>query len=242
MPARSSRHNPTWLLLLAGITLVATRGAAWWPDLRDSISQSGPQAYFLFAAVFVGLTSLCFPVSVLGFTAGALYGPWLGLALLYPAGLVSGSLIFVLAKSVLRGVVIRLVQRDPRLATLERLAERRALRLNILARLSPINYGIVSYALGSGKSGFGAYFLGMLVILPSMAMQVWVGALAGHGGEMMAGEGEGGTLRLIGLVVGVLFLLLLGWQIGRMVRQALAEAQADLDREEGAATGQAPAE
>lgn len=215
----------TGLLLLTGVILVATQGATWWPELKAQISDTGSSGFLLFLAVFVGLTALCFPVSVLGFTAGAVYGPWLGLALLFPAGLISGSLIFVLGKSALRGVVHSLVARDRRLAAMEKLASYQAVRLNVLARLSPINYGLVSYALAAGKSGFGSYFVGLLAILPSMALQVWVGALAGGGGDLLAGEGTQDRLRLVGLAVGILFLVILTWQVGRLFRQAIAEIE-----------------
>lgn len=219
------------LLLLAGVVMVATRGAEWWPGLRDGMSHQGAAGMLLFVAVFVGLTTLCFPVSVLGFTAGVLYGPWLGLAVIFPAGLVSGSFMFVLGKNVLRSLTRRLVGRDRRLAAMEHLATRQAVRLNLLARLTPINFGLVSYGLASGQSPYRAYLIGLLAILPSLALQVWVGALVGQGGQMVAGEGRTGTLRLAGLVFGIVFLLVLSWQIGRLVRQALAESRLPLDEE-----------
>lgn len=227
----NTRHLPrilralVGLILLVGVLLVATQGAAWWPTLKEAISQQGGTAFLIFLAAFVGLTALCFPVSVLGFTAGALYGPWLGVALVFPAGLLSGSLMFLLGKGILRGTMHQMVNRDARLAAMEHLASRQAVRLNLLARLSPINFGVVSYALSSGQSSFRAYFIGMLASLPSVLLQVWIGALVGQGGQLVAGEGQAGQLRLVGMGIGVIFLIILSWQISRLVRQALAEAK-----------------
>ncbi|PID80075.1 hypothetical protein CSB20_08325 [bacterium DOLZORAL124_64_63] len=214
------------LILLVGIVLVATQGTTWWPTLREAISQQGRTGYLIFVATFVGLTTLCFPVSVLGFTAGALYGPGQGVGVVFLSVLLSGSLMFLLGKGVLRGLTGHLVRRDARLEAMEHLAARQAVRLNLLARLSPINFGVVSYTLASGRSSYRAYCMGLLATLPSILLQVWIGVLVTRGGSLLATEGRVGVLRLAGLAVGILFLGLLSWQVARLVRQAVADIQA----------------
>ncbi|PIE76187.1 hypothetical protein CSA17_03575 [bacterium DOLJORAL78_65_58] len=109
---------------------------------------------------------------------------------------------------------------------MEHLAARQAVRLNLLARLSPINFGVVSYTLASGRSSYRAYCMGLLATLPSILLQVWIGVLVTRGGSLLATEGRVGVLRLAGLAVGILFLGLLSWQVARLVRQAVADIQA----------------
>ncbi len=230
MPA-STPFKPLRILglgiLLGAIVLLAINGKQWWPALEEMISQSGPTGFLLFMGLFVGLTILCFPVSVLGFTAGALYGPWFGLLLLYPSGLFSGTLMFFLGRGLLRELVQGFVNKNPRLLAIEKAAGHQAVRLNILTRLSPFNFGLASYALAVGNSGFRAYLLGVLVILPSMTAQVWVGALARKTGGLRSDGAVGNPLEMGLLTLGILFFLGLSWQIGKLVKQALSTVETD---------------
>ncbi|MCP4293160.1 MAG: TVP38/TMEM64 family protein [bacterium] len=209
-------------LLLAAIIMMAIFGKQWWPAVQETVSAGGISGFMIFMGAFIALTTLCFPVSVLGFTAGMLYGPWWGLLLLFPSGLISGSLMFLLGKTLLRGFVAAWIQRNPKLSALENAAGEQALRLNILSRLSPFNYGIISYALATGKTGFKNYFIGLLVILPSMAAQVWVGALAQKTGDLGREGLRENPLEMAMLILGVLFFVILTWQVGKMVQRALA--------------------
>ena len=229
---QSPRTTNPWqilgiIILIGAILIMAINGRQWWPQLEQMVSTSGSGGFLLFMLIFVVLTTLCFPVSVLGFTAGALYGPWLGLLLIYPSGLVSGTLMFFLGRGLLRGFVQKLVQKNPRLQAIENIAADKAIRLNILTRLSPFNFGLMCYALAVGKSRLSAYLIGILVILPSMTAQVWVGALAGKAGKSSEGGGFSNRLELLALVVGVLFFILLTWQVGKMIRQAMLSSEKD---------------
>jgi uncharacterized membrane protein YdjX (TVP38/TMEM64 family) len=211
-------------MLVLGVGLVAFLGPGWWNSLEAWISGSGLLGYLVFFLAFVGLTTFCFPVSVLGVSAGALYGPGFGLLLLVSGGLASGSLMFLLGRYLFRRRILTWVDRNPRLMALERLAEDRALRLNFLARLSPLNYGVVCYTLASGKSPFSAYLIGMIAILPGMTGQVLVGSLAGQARQATAGTAAGpSTVEWLLLGGGAAFFLVLSWQIGRMVREAWRE-------------------
>ncbi len=229
-----AKNNNAWrllgiTLLMGAIVLLAVNGQQWWPEVRQMVADGGALGFLLFMATFVVLSTLCFPVSVLGFTAGVLYGPWLGLLLLFPSGILSGGLMFFLGKTLMRGFVENLIQRNPKLAAIENVAGDQAVRLNILTRLSPFNYGLASYALAVGNSSFKAYLVGIMAILPSMTAQVWVGNLAGKTGDLnQSGFGEN-RLELALLVLGVLFFLVLTWQVGKMVKKSLDTTQSPSD-------------
>lgn len=210
--------------LLAGILVVAYLGRTWWGSLADWIEKSGYLGYLVFYFSFVIMTVFCFPVSVLGFSAGAMFGPALGLALLVGSGVSSGSIMFVVGRFLFRQRILEWVARKPKLAALDSLAEQRALRLNFLARLSPLNYGLVCYTLASGKTSFSAYLLGMTAIVPSMAGQVWAGSLAVKARQAASGQGQQSTLEWVLLAGGMVFFFLLSWQIGRLVRDAWRSA------------------
>jgi uncharacterized membrane protein YdjX (TVP38/TMEM64 family) len=194
-----------------------------WPAIEASVADMGRLGWVVFVAAWALLSALCFPVSVLGFSAGLLFGPWLGLLLVALGGLLGGSFMFALAHGLLRGRIRELVDGRPRLAAIDRMAGREDVKLNVLTRLSPLNFGLASYTLGAGKSRFRAYAAGLVATLPSMIAQVWFGALAGRAGSAAAAEEGFPWGRTLLLVAGVAFFAVLSWQVGRMVRRAWNE-------------------
>lgn len=211
-------------ILVLGVVLVAYLGKSWWDSLSIWIDQAGNLGYLVFFLSFVALTTFCFPVSVLGFSAGAIFGPWAGLLLLFLSGVTSGTVMFALGRYFFRDRIHIWVSKRPKLAALDRLAQHRALRLNFLSRLSPLNYGVVCYTLASGKSPFPAYLAGLLATIPSMAAQVWAGSLASAAQETMGGKVQHSRLEWGLLIGGLVFFILLSWQIGRLVKEAWKEA------------------
>ena len=211
--------------------------AGWhWPAVESWLRTAGGAGVAPFGVGFAVLAMGCFPVSVLAITAGAVYGPLLGLAVVVPAVAAGGLLMFALGRSVLRGPVRRLVARSARLRVLEDLAADKALRLNVLARLSPFNYGFVCYTLAAGRTPLRAYALGLVGALPSLVVHVAVGSLVRRGAALGGGEGVS-WLEVGGTAAAVLAMLGLGWQVGRIAmdawRRAAVEAQPDASRADG---------
>ena len=181
------------------------------------------------------LSSLCFPVGVFGFSAGVLFGLGTGVALVLVSANVAALLMFALGRGLLRGRILAFVATRPRLAAIDRLAGEKALRLNALTRLSPLNYGLACYTLAAGRSRLRDYLLGNLATIPSLVFQVWLGTVAVRAG---AADDPGATPRNIALlVVGIVVVAVLGWQISRLVRQALAEEAGDAAADDPAARG-----
>jgi uncharacterized membrane protein YdjX (TVP38/TMEM64 family) len=206
------------------LAVVVVLAAGSWPEIADWVAARGAWGAVAFGVLFVVLTVGCFPVSVLGVTAGMLWGPWRGLALVYGSAYLSGMLMFALGRSAIAPLVARLVARNRRLRGLDAEATDNALRLNILARLSPFNYGLVCYTLAAGRSRWPAYLLGLLAAIPSMAAQVWVGHLLAGVRTGVAASGDVDLVKTAVKVVGAAALLLLVWQLGRMVRRSWRSA------------------
>ena len=74
------------VVVLVGFALVA---AGRWAEVQDWLATAGPAGAVAYAGGIALLMTGCFPVSVLGFTAGALYGPFVGYAIMVPAALIS---------------------------------------------------------------------------------------------------------------------------------------------------------
>ncbi len=213
--------------ILALVLLVGLAAAAFAhrDELQALLVEAGPRGAGWFGAAILLLVTGCFPVSVLGFTAGALYGPWLGLGVLVPAVLGGGVLMLGLGRSVLRDPIRRRLADHPRLASFDRLAGRRGLRLNLLARLAPFNYGLVCYGLAAGGGSTRHYLVGLLGAVPSLVGHVTVGALVATG----AADGQAGPVRTAATILAALAVAALGWQVGRLARAAWNEADAGAD-------------
>jgi len=211
------------LVALVVLVVVGRLAGGSWPRIEEAVSEMGALGYLVFSGSWALLSCACFPVSVLGFSAGLLFGPWLGLGLVAVGGLVGGTMMFFLGRGFLRGRIRELVANRPKLAAVDRMAGREDIKLNILTRLSPLNFGLASYTLASGRSRFRAYLAGLVATLPSMIAQVWFGSLARQAGSAAADEGEFPIGRALLLGAGVIFFAVLSWQVGRMVRRAWNE-------------------
>lgn len=215
-------------LVLIALVVAGRYAGRFWPDIEAAVGELGFSGYLLFCVAWVILSLTCFPVSVLGVSAGALFGPWLGTALVVPSALVGGSIMFWLGRGLLRARILKMVATRPKLAAIDRLAGEQALKLNFLTRLSPLNYGLASYTLSAGRTSFRAYFAGCFAVFPSALAQVWFGSLAIEAGS---GADDGGfsSGKLAILVAGVIFFALLTWMIGRMVKKAWDETEQTQD-------------
>jgi len=214
------------ILVVIALVVAGRYAGRFWPEVESTVEGLGFSGYLLFIAAWVLLSMTCFPVSVMGISAGALFGPWVGMALVFPSGLIGGSLMFFLGRVLFRSRIKDVIATRPKLAAVDRLAGEQALKLNIMTRLSPLNFGLASYTLAAGRSGFWAYFWGIFAMLPSLLAQVWFGSIAREAGRT-TGDGEFSVGRILLLVAGLIFFALLTWLVGRMIKQAWDEAPAD---------------
>ena len=218
--------------ILVLVLLLAAAGwvAAHWSGVEARLDAAGNAGVLPFAAAFVALCMGCFPVSVLGFTAGAVYGPLRGLLLVVPSVFAAGLLMLLLGRSLLREPIRRRVAARPRLRALEDLAAAQALRLNILARLSPFNYGLVCYTLSAGRTSLRPYALGLLGTLPSLAAHVLIGSVVRRGGAALDSGAGISRLQWAGSALAIVALLVLTWFVGRISLAAWRQAAANPDR------------
>ncbi|MHB1303900.1 MAG: TVP38/TMEM64 family protein [Acidiphilium sp.] len=160
------------------------------------------------------------PASLLGLAAGAVYGVPLGFALSAIGVLAGAAGTFGLARSALRGAILRLLARGTRFARIDRALAGDGWRLVLLMRVSPVMpFSLTSFALGlSGVSGRD-YMLGTLASLPALLLYVVLGAI-GVRGIAHASPGLAFTL----LAIGILATGLLTVRIGRLVAGALRPA------------------
>ncbi|MBK8166083.1 MAG: TVP38/TMEM64 family protein [bacterium] len=201
--------------LAAGAHVLATRREDWQPWL-GSLGAWTPVPYLLLwlLAVPAGL-----PAAALGLTAGFLFGPLAGSGWALLGLAMSGLFMHALGRRWLRPRVGRLAAGRPNLARLQGAAAAGGFRWHALARLSPLNYALVSYTLAAGGAPLRPYACGLVGAVPGLSAYVWLGAAARQG----AGGGGGGDIVRLVLVAGSgCGLLGLGWWLARASRRGKA--------------------
>ncbi len=206
------------LALLVAAAQVA--GPQWhtWQARLAGLGAWAPAAYLL---VWMALVPCGFPAAALGLLAGAIFGPWWGAALATTGLCGSGLVMYGLGRRWLKPRLARLGEGRPRLKALGAAAATGPVRLHLLARLSPLNYALVSYTLAAGGAPLGVYAKGLCGGVPGLLAYVWLGSLAGGGPH---GPGEGSAVRWVVLAVGVAALLVLGIRVGRTLARLTGES------------------
>ena len=214
-------------LLGAGVagTQMLPRGVL--AELRGlllALGHLGIAGTLAFAAlqVVVALSGVL-PAALLGVAAGALYGLPAGFALAAASTLIGAWLAFVLARSVWRPAIARMLHRRRRLRDFDGELARGGWRLVMLLRVSPVMpFSLTSYALGLSSVSGRDYLLGTLACLPALFGYVVIGVLAGASLDPHAAAGR--PVRALLLAAGVLATLVLTLRLGRMVAAVLRTA------------------
>ncbi|MCA9233964.1 MAG: TVP38/TMEM64 family protein [Planctomycetales bacterium] len=211
--------------LLAIAYVYRTELAAWIEDLERQTANLGYWGPLAFFVLFIALTSLFFPDSVLVATAGVLFGTLLGTVTCFAGTLVVQSVAFFLSRRFLQGRVTRFIEGRPKLAVIPRVVDQQGFRLQVLLRLTPLNPVLLSYLLGTTKSRFGSFFLACMALGPVMFVQAYCGYAAKHMIKA-AGRPHGHSWLETALVGGGLVACLVFLSmIIRVAKKAIADAE-----------------
>jgi uncharacterized membrane protein YdjX (TVP38/TMEM64 family) len=225
--------------ILLFLLVIGAALAAWFLFLQENLPafMEWVREQGLWGAVIVGLgyaaaTVLMIPGSVITLLTGAIYGPWLGTAVVSPASVLGATMAFLLGRTVFRPTMEARMQGNARFAALQAAIETRGLFILTLVRLSPIfPYSLVNYAFGLTRVRTASYMLGSFIgMLPGTLMYVYLGSAVGDVAKL-ASEGLGETdtgwqgeaLKWGGLAATVVVTVF----ITRVAKRALAEAAPD---------------
>ncbi len=196
-------------------------------DLEQWIESLGVWGPVVFTAMFIALTMVFMPDSLLAILAGMAFGLPVGVATVLIGGVVACSLQYLLARNVLRGRVQRLIDGKSRLAALERAVRRQEVRLQLLMRLTPMSPTLASYVLGACSVRFGGFVVALAGLFPSYIVQVYIGVAGTHVATMTGRSHADIVLHDVVMIGGLLTSLVVLVLITRMAVRALAQAETE---------------
>jgi len=225
--------------LLLFLLVIAAALAAWFLYLQEHLPtfMEWVRNQGVWGAVIVGLgyalaTVLMIPGSLVTLLIGAIYGPWIGTAVVSPASVLGATLAFLLGRTVFRPTIEAKMAGSPKFTALQGAIEKQGFKILTLVRLSPVfPFTLVNYAFGLTRVRTGAYVLGsFLGMLPGTLMYVYLGSAVGDIASLSSdGLGDADTgwqgqaLKWGGLAATVLVTVF----ITRVARKALADAAPD---------------
>ena len=162
------------LLYMAAFSGVSAEG------VRDTLLRYGDLAPVIYMLLFAVLPAFFFPVAVLAFAGGLLFGLLWGSVYTFIGAVINCALMFFLARRIGREKIRALVQRKlPSVwqARLKKAGGRKGFLLLIILRLIPaVPYNLINYAFGLTEMPFAAYMLGSAIgIIPGTLVFINIG-------------------------------------------------------------------
>lgn len=242
--------------ILPFLLIIGAALAAWFLYLQDNlpifmewVRDQGLWGAVIVGAAYAAATVLMIPGSIVTLMIGAIYGPWLGTALVSPASVLGATLAFLLGRNVFRASIEKKMEGSPKFTALQVAMEKEGFKILTLVRLSPIfPYTLVNYAFGLTRVKLSHYVLGsFLGMLPGTLMYVYLGAAVGDITKLKEeGVQQEGALGDVFFWGGLAATVVVTIFVTRAAKRALAEAapdavvvNADADAVEGATDGAA---
>ena len=224
-----SRHSTSIKGVSIALILIALLLLAFALPIRDLAAALeawftglGLLAPFAFAALYILATVLLVPASLLTLVAGAVFGLWLGTAVVSVASTTGAALALLIGRYLAREKVRRLTGQYPRFAAVDRAIAQGGWKIVALLRLSPaIPFNLQNYLYGLTSIGFWTCVLtSWIAMLPGTFMYVYLGHVFG----LALGQDRQRTIGEWALLaVGLLATIAVTHYITKLARRKLNE-------------------
>lgn len=188
----------------------------WIEKFRLWIIDLGAVGVVAFVVAYVFVTVVLGPATALTLAAGLAFGFW-GFPLVVGSATLAAAVAFLLGRYLVRRPVLAMIERDPRLESLHQAFSDEGWRIVVLLRLSPlIPYGMQNYLFSVTNIDFFPYLVAtMFGIMPASALYVYIGSLGA------TASGEGGVMKWLLIVGGLIATAIVAWLIGKRAQQVL---------------------
>ncbi len=187
----------------------------------DYVRGLGAIGYVVYTLGYA-IVGLFVPASILTIGAGALFGIVGGSIVVAIGATLAATFAFLLARTVLRKRIERMVARNPKFVAVDRAIAREGAKIVVLVRLAAVfPFLFVNYAFGLTGIGtlryIAATFLG---ILPGTIAFVYIGAAG-------AAAATQSKTKTIFTIVGAVIALAVSIYVGRIAHRAIQRAGID---------------
>lgn len=224
------RRAPIIKAVIAALVLVAVVAAArmlpigeWLIAFQQWVRGAGAVGYVLYIVVYAVSCVLLIPASALTIGAGAIFGFAIGGAIVLTGATLGATAAFLLARTVLRHRVARMLANRPKLAAIDRAVELEGTKIMWLVRLSgfpPFTW--MNYALGvTGVRVLPYVAITFFGMIPGVIAFTYAGAA---GAAALTGAGN----RIL-LIVTAIGAVLVSAFIARIALQAIRRAGVETD-------------
>jgi len=183
----------------------------------------GPLAPIAFAGIYFLATMLLLPAWPLSVAAGALFGLFMGSAVVIAGATAGAAGAFILTRCFARAAVERKLKHYPRFAAVDRAVGKGGWRIVLLLRLSPaFPFTLQNYLYGLTAIRFWPCMLATAAgIVPGVFLYVYFGVAGRAGLRAASGEIDGGWAQTTLLVVGLIATVVVTVYITRLARDAI---------------------
>ncbi|MBM43413.1 MAG: hypothetical protein CMJ36_00145 [Phycisphaerae bacterium] len=212
-------------VILVGLYLLIHFMEPWMPDIRTwvkSLGAWGPLAYCL---LFIVLTALFFPESVVAIAAGTLFGFWMGILWVVVAGTLGALLIFAITRTLFREPVRQRLRKHPKLLAFDEAAGREGFKLMFLLRLAPVNYSLLCYLLSVSSARLKPYTLACIGMFPGNISTVYFGFAARHVSEVASHNTSTDWVKEASIYSGLAFTVIASTFVARMAMRTVRKMQ-----------------
>ena len=134
----------TVIALVAAISVAGRSFGELIPEFEGWVDHIGFWGPIVFTMLFILLTGLQLPESVLAVAAGVAFGLVEGFLLVVLVNFMGAVVWFWTARWFLRGYVSRFLSRHPKLSAIEKATANEGFKLMVLLRLGPFSYGFLN--------------------------------------------------------------------------------------------------
>lgn len=210
--------------------VVADPGAAL-DHVVELTESMGPLGIAYFGVAYCIAEILAIPAIPLTASAGYLFGPVTGTAIVLLAASIAAGVSFMIGRTFLRDYVEGLLKEYPKFGKLDRAIGREGFKLMLLLRLSPIfPFALSNYLYGATSINFPAFFGGTLLgFAPGTIAYVYTGYV----GKALTGDAGSDVypwyVYLGGLTLFAGFLKVVADEATRVVQEIEAEEEEALN-------------
>jgi len=210
--------------LAGGVLILGDEIGRHIEGLEASIAGLGPWGLVVFMLLYVVLSSVFVPDTLLGIVAGASFGFPRGLAAVVAGGLGGATLQYVLSRRLLKPTINRILVSRPALAAIQAAVRQQEFRLQLLLRLTPLNRAMTSYVLGAAGVGFARFAAACVAVLPSLCLEVYFGYAGKHLAKMTSQPERSMVLHDVALIAGLAVAIAVMVAVSRTARRAVEAA------------------